>query len=145
MDSWWLIAVAAGLLVFLLWLAITRRTMVFPWLEAGRRGEAQAPVPEARSRIAYLVFVPGQLCCAPAQAQASRHYAPGSAPALPLPGCTRRRCTCFYDKRLERRIGPRRLVEDRRQAVRYEPHRSDRRRRKGRRAEDDIWAEDTES
>lgn len=144
MDSWWLAAGLGGLFAFLVWLVITRRTVVF----LRRAGKPAGPATVPRSApppFAYLVFVPGHGCCAGAQAQGGRHYAPGREPALPLAGCNHPRCSCFYDKRPERRIGPRRLTEDRRRAVRYEPHRTDRRQCKGRRAEDDIWAEETES
>lgn len=74
--------------------------------------------------------------CKAALALAGQHVGAISAAATPLPGCDRRSCTCNYRRLPERRKIPRRSGEERRELVRFEVKKIDRRKNDGRRKED---------
>ncbi len=78
--------------------------------------------------------------CAAAKALESRVLDPREAPQLPLTECDASVCRCLFRHRLEMRDGERRIVEDRRKAVRFDTSKAERRKGKDRRrTASDIW------
>jgi hypothetical protein len=78
-----------------------------------------------------VMIQPGQ--CAAIRPFAGRGFRFDEAPALPLPGCTAKRCSCRYIGVTERRRDERRMQTDRRRVLRIEDQHADRRSLQGRR------------
>ncbi|UCC57586.1 MAG: hypothetical protein JSU75_10935 [Gammaproteobacteria bacterium] len=77
--------------------------------------------------------------CEASIALAGKQFAFEDAPALPLPECTAHICPCQYKGLVEHRKSHRRAQEDRRDSLRFESERSDRRSLKDRRSKFDQW------
>jgi hypothetical protein len=71
--------------------------------------------------------------CSAIRPFAGRRFGFDEAPALPLPGCTARRCSCTYVGVTERRRDERRGQVERRSVVRIDDEHADRRSLHGRR------------
>jgi hypothetical protein len=72
--------------------------------------------------------------CGESRRLMSRQFTFGDAPELPLPGCDAEKCTCQYSGLKHRRGGgSRRTSEDRRNEVRFDKERPERRSHKTRR------------
>lgn len=81
--------------------------------------------------------VPDQThACAAAIALNGHRVGAESASATPLPQCDRNDCRCNYRLLPEQRKGPRRSGEERREQVRFDIKKVDRRKNDGRRKED---------
>ena len=78
----------------------------------------------------------GQAGCESARALLGRKYAFDEAPALPLPGCDSAMCTCQFNGLKERRGTLRRTHDDRRDEIRFDKERPERRARRNRRRGD---------
>ncbi|MCG2635373.1 MAG: hypothetical protein J4A00_10775 [Gammaproteobacteria bacterium] len=65
--------------------------------------------------------------CAAVHEYADKQLLINHAPELPLADCTAAVCQCHYVGLEERRVGPRRTGEDRREGVRFEDGKVDRR------------------
>ncbi len=76
--------------------------------------------------------------CQAVQRMSGHVFPVTTSPALPLPACDRRNCKCDYLPYPERRHQERR-IEPRREAVRFEQDRPDRRQCKDRRAAIRSW------
>jgi hypothetical protein len=76
--------------------------------------------------------------CEFAQANRDRRFSAAGATPLPAPGCCRGDCACMYKAQPEHRQGPRRVAAERREQVRFETKKVDRRKNSGRRIED-VW------
>lgn len=77
--------------------------------------------------------------CTAAGRLSGRVLSPKEAPQLPLSDCDAKICRCLFRHRPEMRHGERRKVEDRRDSVRFDPSKADRRSGKDRRASVNIW------
>ena len=77
--------------------------------------------------------------CDASIALAGKQFAFEDAPALPLAECNAHVCTCQYKGLKEHRSYHRRTKEDRRDSLRYDSERSDRRALKDRRRKFDQW------
>ena len=77
--------------------------------------------------------------CDASIALAGKRFAFEDAPALPLEGCDARMCPCQYLGLKERRTHQRRKQEDRRDSLRYDPGKPERRQLKDRRRRYDQW------
>jgi hypothetical protein len=77
--------------------------------------------------------------CEASIALAGKQFAFEDAPALPLAECNAHVCTCQYKGLKEHRSYHRRTKEDRRDSLRYDSERSDRRALKDRRRKFDQW------
>jgi hypothetical protein len=75
----------------------------------------------------------GQPGCEAAQAILGQQFTFDEAPPLPLEGCNSASCTCQFKGLKDRRTWARRQQEDRRNSVRFDKDRPDRRSRKDRR------------
>jgi hypothetical protein len=78
-----------------------------------------------------VMIQPGQ--CAAIRPFSGRGIRFDEVPALPLPGCTAKRCSCRYIGVTERRRDERRMQTDRRRVLRIEDQHADRRSLQGRR------------
>ncbi len=77
--------------------------------------------------------------CKASTALAGKRFAFEEAPALPLEGCTAHNCPCQYKGLKEHRGGHRRAQEDRREGLRFDVKKPDRRALKDRRSRFDQW------
>jgi hypothetical protein len=77
--------------------------------------------------------------CDASMALAGKQFALEDAPKLPLPDCTAQICPCQYKALPERRSQHRRTHEDRRDSLRFESGKEDRRSLKDRRRKFDQW------
>lgn len=77
--------------------------------------------------------------CAEAAKLGGQQFPIESAPTLPLEGCTATQCSCIYQGLKERRSMRRRLSHERRNELRFEPEKSDRRSHKDRRKSVETW------
>lgn len=77
--------------------------------------------------------------CKASLALAGKHFAFEDAPALPLEGCEARICPCQYKGLKEHRSTHRRTQEDRRDGLRFDVNKPDRRSLKDRRRRFDQW------
>jgi hypothetical protein len=77
--------------------------------------------------------------CAEARALAGRQYSFEAAPRLPLDNCTASHCPCQYKGLVEHRRQHRRTQEDRRESLRFDVNKPDRRSSKDRRRGFDQW------
>jgi hypothetical protein len=77
--------------------------------------------------------------CKASMALAGKHFAFEEAPALPLEGCEARICTCQYKGLKEHRRTHRRTQKDRRDSLRFDTGKADRRSIKDRRRRFDQW------
>ena len=75
----------------------------------------------------------GQAGCEAAQSLLGRQYTFSEAPELPLRDCSSAMCTCQFKGLIDRRMKYRRTNTDRRQNIRFEKDKPDRRSRKDRR------------
>ena len=80
-------------------------------------------------------IIPGDSACAAAYRFTRQRFLSAYAPRLPLPTCDAPRCTCRYKHHKDRRAGPRRRSEVGMMEAQYGG--SERRRSRGRRADDD--------
>ena len=71
--------------------------------------------------------------CDASRALVGRKFTPEEAPKLPLADCKSTTCTCHYRRQPEQRKYHRRMNSDRRETVRFDKERPDRRARKDRR------------
>ena len=78
----------------------------------------------------------GQPGCEAAHVLLGRQFTFAEAPELPLEGCSSAMCTCQFKGLKERRVEPRRKQEDRREEVRFDKGKTDRRSPKNRRRSD---------
>jgi hypothetical protein len=74
-----------------------------------------------------------QAGCESARALLGRQYTFDEAPELPLPGCESAACTCQFNGLKDHRGKPRRTREDRRNDIRFDKDRPERRSRRNRR------------
>jgi len=77
--------------------------------------------------------------CMEAIKLAEKQFPIDTAPALPLPNCSAKHCTCIYSGLMEHRGQARRIQEERRNEVRFDPKHPDRRSNKDRRKNVDTW------
>jgi hypothetical protein len=98
-------------------------------------GRSKAPS-EAIDDYRGAMLFPQKDCCAAVLKLRGQTFPEHGAPALPVPGCDRESCSCRLHQVVGRRRGPRRLVPDRRDDVRFK---EDRRQGKDRRSGVDIW------
>lgn len=91
-----------------------------------------------RNNPAFWGVEMGQPGCEAAQALLGKQYPFDKAPQLPLPGCNSANCTCQFKGLKERRTWVRRQQEDRRESIRFDKDRPDRRSRKDRRR-GNVW------
>ena len=77
--------------------------------------------------------------CDASIALAGKQFEFDNAPALPLPECTAHICPCQYKGLIEHRKSHRRAQEDRRESLRFESERPDRRSLKDRWRKFDQW------
>ena len=83
---------------------------------------------------------PGDPCCDAAKEMLSKWYDESDLPSLPLPKCNMMtRCQCIYRHMDDRRKRERRVAEDRRGDIRFEPGHDDRRSGDDRRAGYGTW------
>lgn len=82
----------------------------------------------------------GQPGCEAAQRLLGQQFPFDEAPELPLEGCNSANCTCQFKGLKDRRRWVRRQQEDRRQSIRFDKDRPDRRSRKERRR-GNAWAD----
>jgi len=82
----------------------------------------------------------GQPGCEAAQALLGKQFTFDEAPQLPLQGCNSPNCTCQFKGLKDRRTWVRRQQDDRRQSIRFDKDRPDRRSRKDRRR-GNIWVD----
>ncbi len=134
--------------------------MVFYWMNRGSGRKPQHPAgaqrrpkpankKRARAKVESLdqlkqnkriwgveIKTPG---CLEAYKLSKVIYQINSAPALPLPNCPASNCTCTYSGLTEHRKRVQRTQEERRDKVRFDPEHPDRRTRKDRRRNADLW------
>jgi hypothetical protein len=77
--------------------------------------------------------------CAAAAKLTGKQYPIASAPVLPVEGCASPVCTCLYMGLKDKRTLRRRLSHERRDELRFEPEKSDRRSHKDRRSSVEKW------
>ncbi len=77
--------------------------------------------------------------CAAAAALTGKQFPIESAPALPVEGCGAAQCSCLYMGLKDRRVMRRRLTHERRNELRFDPEKSDRRSHKDRRKSIEKW------
>jgi hypothetical protein len=77
--------------------------------------------------------------CKGSIALAGKRFTFNNVPALPLEGCEAHICPCQYKGQKERRSNHRRTLEDRRDGLRYDVKKPDRRALKDRRRQFDQW------
>jgi len=88
---------------------------------------------------AWVLIVADSTCaCDFARQNAGRCYSAAGVTPVPAPDCTRSDCQCIYRAEPENRKGARRQAVDRREQIRFEVTKGDRRKNGGRRLED-IW------
>lgn len=104
--------------------------LTFPW--SGRkhhqpRNKKSTALTKLRRTGIYrgLAIRPGK--CAAARQVSGKPYSFDEAPLLPLPGCNALRCSCNYHGLLEHRKQLRRDPRDRRDAIRFDAERPERR------------------
>jgi hypothetical protein len=86
------------------------------------------------SKFHAVSIIPGERACAAAYRFTGQRFLSAYAPRLPLPTCDSPHCTCRYKHHKDRRAGPRRRGEVGMMTAPYSG--SERRRTRGRRAED---------
>lgn len=94
------------------------------------------PPSEAIDDYRGAMLFPQKDCCEAILKLRGRTFPRNTAPTIPVPGCDRESCGCQLHQVTGRRRGPRRLVPDRRDDVRFT---EDRRTGKDRRSGVDIW------
>jgi hypothetical protein len=110
---------------------------VFLFTNVKKRGsedrDRRAELQRLRSSGHYwgVKIQPGQ--CNAIRPFAGRRFSFDEAPALPLPGCTAKRCSCSYVGVTERRREERRTQMDRRSLARIDDEHAERRSWRGRR------------
>ncbi len=114
----------------------------YPWPRSPF-GKAVSPVPVGKARPQQYwgkqLIVTDPEACPPAREMAGMYFRNGTAPLLPLPGCTRARCTCELNSVTERRSGEeRRSGVERREDARF-GERPDRRTGRDRRKDKDHY------
>ena len=141
---WWiLLAVLVAGVVF----ALRGRSSAAPRKLPARTGaRAAGPAPNATGRskppseaiddYRGAMLFPQKDCCEAILKLRGRTFPRNSAPTIPVPGCDRESCNCQLHQVTGRRRGPRRLVPDRRDDVRFT---EDRRTGKDRRSGVDVW------
>jgi len=77
--------------------------------------------------------------CAEATKLTGKQFPIQSAPELPVEGCGAAQCSCIYIGVKDRRTLRRRLSHERRDELRFEPEKSDRRSHKDRRKSIEKW------
>lgn len=77
--------------------------------------------------------------CAEATKLTGKQFPLESAPELPVEGCVAAQCSCIYIGVKDRRALRRRLTHERRDELRFEPEKSDRRSHKDRRKSIEKW------
>ena len=82
----------------------------------------------------------GQPGCEAARELLDKQFTFDEAPQLPLQGCNSANCTCQFKGLKNRRTWARRQQEDRRNSIRFDKDRADRRSRKERRR-GNAWAD----
>lgn len=80
-----------------------------------------------------------QAGCPAAKAHAGKQYSLDEAPHLPLEGCSAPHCSCMYLGLKEHRVKQRRVGHDRREVLRFEDEKPDRRSHKDRRKTNKTW------
>jgi hypothetical protein len=80
-----------------------------------------------------------QTGCPVAKAHEGKQYTLEEAPHLPLEGCTAPHCSCVYLGLKEHRVRQRRVSHDRREVLRFEDEKPDRRSHKDRRKSNKAW------
>jgi len=84
-----------------------------------------------------VVITPGEDCCHSVLMLQNQTFTGKDNISLPLPDCSKEKCSCERTIITERRKRHRRQTADRRTAIRFEPDFNDRRQKGGRRKEDD--------
>ena len=77
--------------------------------------------------------------CDAARKLAGQNFTLDEAPALPVEGCTAAQCSCLYEGLKEHRETHRRTQQDRRENIRFDANKPDRRKVKDRRRHFDQW------
>ena len=141
---WWILlaVVVAGAVFALRGRAAAPSRKLAP--RAGSRGASAAPKLPGRGKAPSeaiddyrgTMLFPQKDCCEAVLRLRGRTFAEHHAPTLPVPGCDREACGCKLHQVIGRRRGPRRLVPDRRDDVRFK---EDRRQGKDRRSGVDVW------
>jgi hypothetical protein len=102
----------------------------------GKRGSASTSpggLEKLRDNPVFWGVEMGQPGCEAAQAILGQQFTFDEAPQLPLEGCNSANCTCQFKGLKDRRTWARRQQEDRRNSIRFDKDRPDRRSRKDRR------------
>ncbi len=87
-----------------------------------------------------LTAGPGSTACARAQEAAGSEYPLDQVPTLPLAGCSSLNCRCHFIYLANQRSGQdRRGNSDRRDAIRFDTNRTNRRSGHDRRRRNDLW------
>ncbi|MBK6278906.1 MAG: hypothetical protein IPF57_12575 [Gammaproteobacteria bacterium] len=141
---WWILlaVVVAGAVFALRGRAAAPSRKLAP--RTGSRGASAAANPPGRGKAPSeaiddyrgTMLFPQKDCCEAVLRLRGRTFAEHHAPTLPVPGCDREACGCKLHQVIGRRRGPRRLVPDRRDDVRFK---EDRRQGKDRRSGVDVW------
>ena len=77
--------------------------------------------------------------CDAARKLGDRKFSFDEAPSLPVEGCTAAQCSCLYAGLKEHRVTHRRTQQDRRENIRFDAKKPDRRKLKDRRRHFDQW------
>ena len=123
---WLAIPVAIALVVAAVFWRRSRRT---PTKQASPRAARPA------DRFAAVAIRTRSGACAPARALEKQRFLTNRSPALPLPGCTNKRCDCTFAKLADRRGEERRFTLGSLSAA-AQFLKSERRKRAGRRGAD---------
>lgn len=100
----------------------------------GLKKQPPAKPRHPETRFHAVSIIPGDSACAAAHRFTGKRFLSAHAPRLPLPMCDAPHCSCHYKHHKDRRAGPRRRSEVGMMVASYNG--SERRRTRGRRAED---------
>ncbi len=93
-----------------------------------------------KSKFRGFVIEPGSDCCQASSELQRVTFFYRDRFSLPLPGCDKAVCTCKRAAVTERRKHHRRFSHDRRSQLRFDMDSEERRIRRGRREQDNIWS-----
>ena len=110
--------------------------------DSGTTAAAPGGLDKIRNNPLFWGVEMGQPGCEAAVALLGEQYTFEDAPQLPLDGCSSAMCTCQFKGLKNRRTQHRRKLEDRREEIRFEKDKPDRRSHKNRRRSDN-WNDHT--
>jgi hypothetical protein len=152
MEAILILLVIIGIIAGLLWMvrgkqSPTRRrvTKLRKYERAAASEDAHAQLgglEKLRNNSLFWGLEMGQPGCEAAQAIMDKQFTFDEAPQLPLEGCSSAMCTCQFKGLKNQRTQHRRASEERRDEVRFEKDKPDRRSHKNRRRSD-KWKDHT--